>query len=280
MSVPSRTPDNVTEQYQPGDRATMRPMQEIYITKAPDLVITYNGQKVELPRGVREKIDQHWKDLIRKNPRLRNGELFTITSVHEDVGRTVITLAETNYAHYLYSEQVGSLGEYTIRIIHPAALVVSNDGRFIFGFMGEHTSRPGIIQCCGGGIDNDDIRSGRVDVWHSVTKELSEELGLDVSDGNRVVSYQSAYLKAGGPTGKMTIVYILRLRQSAREFLDDYAKFEQKLRSQGEEPEFGELFNIQASHESIEQFIYQYQGRFNEFMPVTLRQAQKDLAQT
>ncbi|MEK7153409.1 MAG: hypothetical protein AAB834_05655 [Patescibacteria group bacterium] len=254
-------------------------MQEIYISKIPNILITFRNQKVKLPGSIREKIDQYWNDLTKDNSHLRNGEVFTVTSVQESEGRTVITLAETDYAHYLYSQQVGGLGEYTVRIIHPASLVVSKDNRFIFGSMGEHTSRPGIIQCCGGGIDHSNIKGGTVDVEHNIAKELVEELGLNINDTNRVASCRPAYLKTGGPTGKMTIVYVLRLKQTAQTFLSVYEKFVQELRGRSEEPEFGELFSIQASPESIEEFISQNKDRLNEYMAVTLRQAQKDLAQ-
>ncbi len=255
----------------------MGSMQEISITKIPDLLITFGSQKVELPAATRKEVAHHWEKLVKHNPHLRNGEVFTVSGVREEGNRVSITLAETDYAHYLYSLQVGGLGEYAVRIIHPAILVVSRDAKFIFGSMGEHTSRPGVIQCCGGGIDNSDITKGVVNVDHNVAKELAEELGVDVNDSKNVAKCKPVYLKTGGPTGKMTIVYVLQLKKSAQDFLDEYAHFTQKLRARDEEPEFGKLFSVQASPELIEEFINKHTDRLNEYMAVTLRQAQKDL---
>jgi hypothetical protein len=115
--------------------------------------------------------------LTKGNPRLHNGEVFTVVAVDETDERIDIELAETDYAHYLYSHQVGGLGKYTVRIIHSATLVITADNKMIFGSMGAHTSRPGVIQCCGGGIDHDDITDGVVDIEHNTAKELAEELG-------------------------------------------------------------------------------------------------------
>lgn len=251
-------------------------MQEIYITKLPNLLITFGGQKVTVPELIREKIDRHWQKLVANNSHLHNGEVFTVTSVQENDSVTTIELAETDYAHYLYGHQVGGLGKNAVRIIHPATLLISMDGKFIFGAMGDHTSLPGVIQCSGGGVDFDDIKDGVVDVQNNVARELAEELGLDFDDSNRVASCRPAYLKAGGPTGKMTIAYVLHLKRSAQEFLGEYERFAQVLRERGEVPEFGKLFAVEANSDSIEEFIVQNEGKFNEYMPATLRQAQKD----
>lgn len=87
------------------------------------------------------------------------------------------------------------------------------------------------------------------------------------------------YLKTGGPTGKMTVVYVVKLNLSASEFLKRYQDdFMRQLNLRGELPEFGELLTVQAIPESIEEFIEQNKDRLNEYMAVTLRQAQRDFA--
>jgi 8-oxo-dGTP pyrophosphatase MutT (NUDIX family) len=256
-------------------------MKPIQISSIPQkLTLTFDQEKVTLPRAIRKKVDQHWTQLIESNPHLRNGEVFTITAVKDDSGHLEISLAETDYAHYLYSSQVGGLEEHAVRIIHPAVLVVSSDDKFIFGAMGEHTSRPGVIQFCGGGIDHEDVVDGIIDIEHNVVKELSEELGIDARDKSLVTTFYPAYLKSGGPTGKMTIVYILRLNVTAVEFLRNYEEFTQVLKDHGDIPEFGELFSIDNDADVIEAFIEKYDDRLNEFMPVSLRAACQDLTRS
>lgn len=246
------------------------PAIEIQSIKKP-VNIRISGDKIVLPEPLRQKIDQHWQQLIKDNPRLHNGEAFTVVTVDETDDKLDIELAETDYAHYLYSHQVGGLGEFTVRIIHSATLVITTDNKMIFGAMGEHTSRPGIIQCCGGGIDHKDITDGVVDIEHNTVKELAEELGLDPYDKSLVDEFYPAYLKTGGPTGKMTLAYILRIKLSSVQFLKHYDDFVKKLKDDQQEPEFGQIFCIDMDKESIETFIGEHQDKLNEYMSVLLR---------
>jgi 8-oxo-dGTP pyrophosphatase MutT (NUDIX family) len=237
------------------------------------LVINLVGDKIMLPAGIRAKVDQYWQELVTKNPRLHKGEAFTVTSVKKVNDNMTVTLAETDYAHYLYSQQVGHLEDYAVRVIHSAALVITGDNKFIFGSMGGHTSRPGIIQCAGGGIDHDDIEDDIVDIEHNTARELAEELGIDVYDKSRVAAFYPAYLKSGGPTGKMTVAYVLRIKQTADQFMGDYDKFARTLVASNEEPEFGELFCLDNSQEAVDEFITKYGERLNEYMAVLFQAA-------
>lgn len=235
--------------------------------------IRVSGNKVVLPEPLRQKIDQHWQQLVKDNPRLHNGESFTVVAVDESEDKLDIELAETDYAHYLYSHQVGGLGEFTVRIIHSATLVITAEDKMIFGAMGRHTSRPGNIQCCGGGIDHNDIVDGIVDIEHNTVKELAEELGLNPYDRKLVNEFSPAYLKTGGPTGKMTLAYILHIKLSGSQFLEQYDEFVKKLKSDGQEPEFGQIFCIDINKKTVEDFIEESEGMLNEYMPVLLRAA-------
>lgn len=242
------------------------------ITKPISIRVT--GDRIVLPKAVRQKVDEHWQQLIKDNPRLRNGEVFTVLAVDENNKSIEIKLAETDYAHYLYSHQVGGLGEFTVRIIHSATLVITSDNKMLFGAMGEHTARPGVIQCCGGGIDHDDITpDGVVDIEHNTVKELGEELGLDPYDKSIVTEFTPAYLKTGGPTGKITLCYILRLTLKSSQLLQQYDEFTESLRHNGQEPEFGQLICIDADKRAVEAYIEKFEDRMNEFMPVLLRAA-------
>lgn len=236
--------------------------------------IRFDDDRVTLPKAIRQKIDHHWEQLVRDNPRLHNGEVFTVTAVRETDNSIDVRLAETDYAHYLFSHQIGGLGKHTVRIIHSATLVVTTDGKIIFGAMGKHTSRPGVIQCCGGGIDYYDINDGVVDIEHNTVKELAEELGIDAYDKSVVKEFFPAYLKSGGPTEKMTLVYLLRLKLSSAQFLQQYEEFTEKLE---DEPEFGQIFCIDADKESVEHFITQHGEKLNEYMPVLLRAAHQNV---
>jgi hypothetical protein len=233
--------------------------------------ICYSGETVVLPSDIRQKIDAHWQELTLNNEHLFNGEAFTVTSVEETSDAINITLDQTDYAHYLYSHQVRDLGEYAVRIIHSGTLVFTADGKIIFGSMGPQTSRPNVIQCSGGGLDNDDVTDGIVDIEHNTAKELREELGVDVADSAQVAEFAPMYLKEGGFADTITVVFTVHLRLSSREFLENYDKFAKQLHAQNEEPEFGELFCLNPDRKTIQDFVTKHQDRFDEYMPILLQ---------
>lgn len=243
---------------------TIRPLRHA-------LRIRYNGQKIALPPEVQHKIAAHWRKLTLDNEHLFNGEAFTVTSVTESPEALDITLAETDYAHYLYSHQVRDLGEHAVRIIHSAALVYTADGKIIFGSMGPQTSRPDVIQCSGGGLDHNDITDGVVDIEHNTAKELREELGIDVADPGQVTEFVPAYLKEGGFADTLTAVFTVRLRATGAQFLQAYDAFVAELRAHNEEPEFGELFCLNPDRQTIEDFVAKHLDRFDEYMPILLK---------
>lgn len=247
----------------------MQPIQIRPIKQA--ITIRIAAGKIILPDSVQQKIDEYWATLVSKNSHLRNGEVFTVTDTKDTAGNLDITLSETNYAHYLYSEQIGGLGEYAMHIIHPCTVVITSDNKLIIGKMGEHTSISGVIQFCGGGLDRDDIEDGYMNTEHNAAKELGEELGIDPYDSALVSEFSPSYLKTGGPTNKMTIAYTLRIKQSSEAFLQAYEVFAAKLLDKGEEPEFGSLYCITADEASVEAFIAEHNEELNEYVAALLR---------
>lgn len=81
----------------------------------------------------------------------RRGEVFTVTDVTEDAESMDVLVEKTDYAHYLYCQNVDMLGEHGVRIIHTAGPIITGDRHIIFGEMGSQTAQAGKYQLCGGG---------------------------------------------------------------------------------------------------------------------------------
>ncbi len=229
------------------------------------LVVRYSNQQAVLPLDIQQKIDVYWNELIQNGKSYKRGEVFTVTKKEKSEDHIEILVEKTDYAHYLYSQDVGDLGECNVRIIHTAALVVSADGKVIFGEMGDQTSRAGVIQLCGGGIDNDDLRGDIFDFEYNITKELQEELGIDVTDVNRVAELKCAYFKEGGPTDKMTVVYRVELTETAEEFVRKYETFVKKLSKKRKQSEFGKIITLSLIKADIASF-FQKNKKCDEYM--------------
>jgi hypothetical protein len=247
-------------------------MEPIQIKRLPEnITLRLSGDKVVLPKTLRAKIDKHWQTLLQSTSRFTNGEVFTVVGVQDSARGTDILLAETDYAHYMYSHQAGNLGEHTVRIIHSAAMVITGDDKLIFGSMSKYTSRPGTIQTCGGGFDHKDARGQVIDVEHNIASELEEELGINLYDQTMVGDFSTVYLKYGGPTGKMTICYVVHVKPTSAAFMEQYHDFVERLKAQDEEPEFEHLFSLDRNQQAIDDFIAAYGDRLDEFMPILLQ---------
>ena len=178
------------------------------------LQIKFNDRIVSLPRDVQQKIDSYWEELIASGKKFKRGEVFTVTSVSGAQGSLEIVVEKTDYAHYLYSQNIGGLGDHAVRIIHPATIVLSADRKIIFGKMGEHTSRKGIFQLCGGGLETKDLVGGVFDLMRAAKSELWEELGIMTNQD--ADPFSKRYFVSNDIEHKITIAFILQLKMPVK----------------------------------------------------------------
>ncbi len=232
------------------------------------IIIHFTGETVQLSGELQQKIDAYWNELLASGRPYKRGEVFTVTEVKETKKAIEVTVQKSDYAHYLYSQNIDPLGEYSVRIIHTAGPVITKDNYIIFGEMGPQTARAGIYQLCGGGLDARDLtKEGLLDADHNIAGEFQEEFGVDVTDIQRVKSFSQKYFKTGGPTGKMTLIYEVRLNEAGEEFLAKYAQYEAKLKEQGELPEFGKVVAFSLDDPKLlNDFLQNEENKMDEYL--------------
>jgi len=231
------------------------------------LVVRFNDKKVELPKIWQDKINEYWQSLIESGKKYTRGDVFTVVKNEELSDEHQILVEKTDYAHYLYCQNMDSeMNGYGIRVIFTSCLVETKDNKIIFGKMGEQTARAGIYQLCGGGIDSSDIKDGMFDFLGNISKELKEEFDIDAYDKSRVNEINATYLKQGGETKKMAVVFKINLNETAEEFLEKYKLFVQGLRDKNEYPEFGKIVVLEKSKNDIETFFNQHGNECDEYM--------------
>jgi hypothetical protein len=229
-------------------------------------IVRYSGIKIYLPIEIQQKINAYWDSLLNSGKNYTRGEVFTVTKKEISRNKIEILVEKTDYAHYLYCQNIDQLGDFGVHIIHTAVVVNTKDDKIIFGRMGKHTSRVGIYQLCGGGIDNKDLTGNLFDFDHNIKKELQEELGINAEDSARVVSFGPAYFKQGGPTDKMTVVFNIRLNETSQQFLEAYNDFVESIKMEGECPEFGKIVVLENKSNSISRFFDRKDVVFDEYM--------------
>jgi len=147
---------------------------------------------------------------------------------------------------------------------------VTADNKLVVGKMHQNTARAGVICCSGGGIDRGDLRGNEIDLDYSTAHELREELGVDPYD-KYALQFFPAFLKTGGPRGKMTVIYELHTTLTSGEFAQHYAAFTEKLTEQGDEIEYERLFYIDNTPQATEAFIAEHGDMLDAYLPALLR---------
>ena len=236
-----------------------------------EIRIRFSGNKVKLPEMLNQEIEKHWQGLISNNPKLFNGEVFTVTNVSETDKTINVDIDETNYAYYLYDIRRNGPGPSGIRLIHSSVIPITSDSKILIGSMNDHTKLPGNVQFCGGGLDFDDIKDNEVDIDHNTKKELGEELGINSSNTQVVESLKKSFIKFGGYTDTIVVYYILRLNITAEDFQNRYDKFVEYLKTKEELPEFKKIFVIDFKTQELEKFVVQHADHLEEAVPDIFR---------
>lgn len=219
-----------------------------------------------LPQDVKSKIDAYWNKLIKNGKKYKRGEVFTVTKKEYSDEKVEVLVEKTDYAHYLYCQNVDTCGKYGVHIIHTSVIVETLDGKIVFGKMSSNTSRAGIHQLCGGGIDNKDLRGDIFDLDHNIKNELNEELGIDLEDKKRITAFGLAYLKTGGPTDKIAVVYKIVLNETGKEFMKKYNDFVLQLQKKDEQAEFSDIIILDKKKEAFEKFFSKKDIKVDECM--------------
>jgi hypothetical protein len=127
------------------------------------------------------EIDAHFAAEQRKRPALWNGRVLLGRNPHFSGDRFSADYFETDFGCFLAWRDWGFPDNGVFNGCGMGALL-SNDGAFALGEMGDHTANAGRIYFPSGTPDLDDVRGGKLDIDGSVTREVEEETGLGPDD--------------------------------------------------------------------------------------------------
>ncbi len=158
-------------------------------------------KKMDLPQSLRKEIDEFWNEQVAKNPNLFNGEVWNVTNMEETDDNIILTIEQTDYAHYLYDERHGIDEKYACHNIAAGTYIVTKDGYGVVGELDDTTSYPKVLQVSGGGIDEkEDLVNGEFDLIKTAKRELKEELNLELDNKEQIEKYNFEYIEV--PEGK------------------------------------------------------------------------------
>ena len=207
-------------------------------------------ETLKLPEKLQKQIEDFWKKQVEENPRLFNGEIYSVTKFDDLPDKIIISIQKTNYAHYLFDERMGIEGEYACYNLNSGILLETRDGYYIIGEMSETTSYPKGLRISGGNLDENDIdQYGRVNIINNVARELKQELGIDLFDKSTVQEYQMQYMEI--PQGmRHSYAPMLKgvLTITAKEMEEKYNKYKIMLERIGTDVEFERLHFIKKDN--------------------------------
>lgn len=210
------------------------------------LTITYKDERVVLPKELREKIDKHWEEYVNKNPNLWNGDVTRVSEYSEVNNEIKILCQKTDYAHYLYEERNGLPNEYASVNISAGCLLETNDGYYLIGELDEKMSYPHMLQVSGGNVDKNDMENGVVDIMKTISREVMEEVNIDLNNSDQVSNLVLKYIYNSeiGEQPKVQIFAKAKLKMTAKQMNEYYDKYFNYLKENNLELEFGKIHLI------------------------------------
>jgi 8-oxo-dGTP pyrophosphatase MutT (NUDIX family) len=131
------------------------------------------------------EIDAHWASLRAQKPGLFDGRVLLMDAWRIEDGVFHTQHFSADFRAFLSLRDFG-FPDANVRNCFAAAALVSSDGAFVLGQMGDYTANAGRIYFPCGTPDMGDVREARggfsVDLAGSVLRELEEETGLTPGD--------------------------------------------------------------------------------------------------
>lgn len=218
-------------------------------TKKPVTTNTIH-KMMNLPQNLRNKIDEFWKEQVKENPNLFNGEVWNVTKMEENADKIILTLEQTDYAHYLYDERHGIEEKYACHNIAAGVYIVTKDGFAVIGELDDTTSYPKALQVSGGGIDEkEDLQNGEFDLIKTAKRELKEELNIELDNKKQIEKYNFEYIEV--PEGKrhsycvILKAYSSYTKAQLEEYFNKYYKY---LEETDGEKEFKKLYFLKLGN--------------------------------
>lgn len=250
-------------------------MKPILIQEIPTKVLVkYEPVPVELPESIKEQHEKFWDNQIKINPHLRNGEVFTITQIDNTLKELKVTVAKTDYKHFLYTIRHEGCA-FPCKVIFTCVTVITSDNYIAFGRMNEHTSTPGRLQFTGGGLDESDLDGSVFNLEKSIGKELEEEMGVLIK-APYVNSFAPRFLKSKGTYDFWAVMFELKVDLSMYELRRLFQEHNQRLTDKGERPEFEEFLFVLLEETNVLDFIENNHSLKEDYLdPVLMKYIEK-----
>ena len=210
------------------------------------VILKFEDREINLPNELKENIEKFWKEAIKRNPNLYNGEDYAVEKVTETEENIEMLVVKSNYAHYLYDERIG-IEEEKYRCCSPwgGILLLTKDNYFVIGEMNSTTSIPYGLQISGGGIDVADIENGAINIESNIKRELKEEVNLNLDD----IDYKIEFIEYPNETrNAYGFIATGKINQTKDELNREFEEYKEYLLKNDLEVEFNRLIFLKKEN--------------------------------
>ena len=197
--------------------------------KGLNIKIKIEDKQIELPKELKIKIEEFWKQCKFENSNLWNGELMYVDEYKTEGNSIVINCKKSNYAHYLYDERIGLSKKYACNSLVAGCLLETSDNYYIVGELASDTSFPHCMQISGGNADKNDIKDGKIDIFNTIIRECKEELNIDLEDKKIIEYFQLKYMTFPNESVHTYIIFakgkLNMTRVQMQEYYEQYLKY-------------------------------------------------------
>ena len=231
-------------------------MDDVHLGAVPPVLdLRLEPEPLQLPQRLVQRVDAFWRRTSAVEPALFRGPVYCVRKV-ERVGVQVLCarLAQTDFAHYLYSLRLGLPDAYACRVFYAAGILRTADDRLVFGEMAPHTAHAGRLQCVAGALDAADLSEGSFDLGLSLVREAQEEIGVDLDDPSLVAGVHRRFLKEGGVGRAFVLLHEIELKSSIESLMRHYRTFARALPG-GQAAEFQNLCAVPCEPRAVQRFL-------------------------
>lgn len=215
--------------------------------------IYYKDQLISLPDEIKIEIERCWNEAILSGKKYTNGDLFTISSIANEGNLLNLYLYLTTYDHYIYSVKKNFTGNYICRSLAANILFLTSDNYYVLAVMSGKTSLPNKIKFIGGAFSKDDIKSGKIDAFTCIDREVQEEIGLSISNKNIITNVCPKYIVTRKNFSFINILFMSELNISRNELTALFKEYKEN--SALDDFELSDIYFLHNDNNDIKNFI-------------------------
>ena len=207
------------------------------------LVFKKLAQKISYPDDYAQKVSSYWDYLLAHGRAYWDGLMFSVCGVRESADELRFEFAQTNYRHFTYSKDHDFRNAHHTCTTASIALLETSDGYAVLGKMNAASVFSGQVKCLGGTLDAADFDGDTVNFERMFSREIFEELGIDISDNAVCASNEPRWLLIREQMAFVGLCNVIKLKLTKADLLDI---FKQKRRDSEDEKEVERLVFIKS----------------------------------